>query len=126
MSNDDETRRVAIVGSRDYPTLNKVIEYVRGLPQGTLIISGGARGVDTIAVDAAKECGLEFLVFEADWEKYGPSAGPRRNRKIAEACDEVVAFWDGSSRGTMTTVKMAQELGKPVTIFDSLGGSINS
>lgn len=40
-----------------------------------------------------------------------------RNRTIARNCDRLVAFWDGQSRGTISTVEMARRLGKPVQVI---------
>lgn len=111
--------RLAIVGSRDYPCLDRVRELVRSLPSETVVVSGGARGVDATAVDEAKKCGLSTVVFPADWDRYGRSAGYKRNHKIVEACDEVVAFWDGKSKGTHHTIELAAEALKPVRIIAS-------
>lgn len=57
------TERVAIVGTRDASpeTLAKVRALVASLPDGTIVISGGARGVDKVAIEAAHERGLATL-----------------------------------------------------------------
>lgn len=52
---------VAIVGSREYPKLDAVAEYVRDLPEGTIVISGGARGVDRTAENTARDLGFECI-----------------------------------------------------------------
>ncbi len=109
--------KVAIVGSRNYPELDKVREYVRSLPNGSTVVSGGAKGVDKTAEDAAKECGLGVISLKPDWKKYGRGAGIVRNKQIVETADEVVAFWDGKSRGTMNTVDTAKKLDKPVKVI---------
>lgn len=113
-------RRVAVVGSRDYPSLGEVRRYVRAQPPDTTIISGGARGVDRVAAYEAQCCGMAIEVYPADWAK-GKSAGFQRNATIVERCTEVAAFWDGVSKGTAHTIKLAQRAGKPVTIFRSDG-----
>lgn len=56
-----------------------------------------------------------------DWNRYGRSAGARRNAEIVKQADEVVAFWDGKSRGTQITIAMARAAGKPVTVYDAKG-----
>jgi hypothetical protein len=109
--------RIAIVGSRDYPNLQQVSQYVQTLPDHTVIISGGARGVDRTAEQAAMHCGLETDIYPADWKRYGKSAGYRRNAEIVAACDMVVAFWDGKSRGTAHTLSLAHKAGKPFMIY---------
>lgn len=109
--------KIAIVGSRDYPNMEKVIEYVKGLDKDTVVVSGGARGVDTTAVLAAKNFGLKFEEYPADWGKYGLRAGYIRNTTIVEESDKVVAFWDGHSKGTKDTIDKAKEVGKLVAVF---------
>lgn len=113
---DSAPEKVAIVGSRKFPNRQQVIDYVASLPQDTVIVSGGAKGVDTWAALAAKECGLDTLIFPAEWDKYGKSAGFRRNADIVNACDRLVAFWDGNSKGTAHSVGLAEKQGKPVEI----------
>lgn len=81
------------------------------------IVSGGARGADMLAVKFAMERGLSFKVFLADWESYGKSAGPRRNRQMAEYADAAIVFWDGKSRGTQNMIQQMRELGKPVEVI---------
>jgi YspA, cpYpsA-related SLOG family len=109
--------KIAIVGSRDYPDLGAVVRFVKGLPPGTVVVSGGARGVDRTAEQAARAAGFEVLIFPADWEKHGRMAGFKRNVQIVNASDEVVAFWDLRSHGTKHTLDFAKSVGKPVKII---------
>ena len=81
------------------------------------IVSGGAPGADTLAVRYATEADIPFKVFPADWKKYGRSAGPRRNRQMAEYADAAIVFWDGKSRGTQNMIQQMRELGKPVEVI---------
>lgn len=117
---------VAIVGSRDYPDLEQVRSYVRGMKLvqdehgiPMRVVSGGARGVDAAAEEEAVRLGLEVAVFPAHWNRqpdgsYDKSAGFRRNKQIVEAADYVVAFWDGKSKGTQHTMRLAYDDGKLV------------
>lgn len=109
--------RVAIVGSREYAPLSDVIEYVRSLPEGTVIVTGGARGVDQAAETEARARGLEVVVHEAEWNKYGRSAGMIRNRVVVEDCDKLTAFWDQVSPGTKGVMSMASKAGKLDKVF---------
>jgi predicted Rossmann fold nucleotide-binding protein DprA/Smf involved in DNA uptake len=109
--------KVAIVGSRTYPNLSKVRAYIQTLPPDTVIVSGGARGVDKCAEKVAESIGLQTEIYPADWHKFGKSAGMKRNQQIVEASDRVVAFWDGQSRGTNNTIETAKKLGKEVTVI---------
>lgn len=110
--------KIAIVGSREYPNLEDVRDFVRSLPPGFVIVSGGAKGVDRVAEDEAVKVGLKVEVFYPDWAKYGKRAGFLRNVGIVEAADELVAFWDGESKGTMHSVRLAKEKGIPVSICE--------
>lgn len=114
-------RRVAIVGSRDYPDLDAVRVYVAALPAGTVVVSGGAIGVDTVAEQAARARGLEVIVHKPDWNRYGKSAGFRRNTLIVADADEVVAFQYNRSRGTQNSIDTARKMNKPVTVIDEVG-----
>ena len=81
-----------------------------------IIISGCASGADTLGERYAVENGFKIEKYPADWQKYGKSAGPRRNLQMAEACDFVICFWDGKSRGTRSMIEYAKQCGKPVKI----------
>lgn len=117
--------RVAIVGSRDYPNLEQVRQFVRALAQKyprAEIVSGGARGVDQAAQDEGIQCGLVVTPIPAEWDKYKRSngknpAGMIRNQVIVDNADIVVAFWDGKSRGTKHTIDTARKDGKQVYVY---------
>lgn len=109
--------RLALIGSRDYPLPDHVRRFVLDLPHGVVVISGGARGVDSIAEDTARAVGLEVFVLEPDWAQYGRRAGLLRNEDVVDEADEVVAWWDGQSRGTVHALRLAVKAGKPVTVF---------
>jgi len=81
------------------------------------IISGGARGADSLAEQFAQEYSYVVKIFHAEWDKYGKSAGYRRNIDIVNNCNLLVAFWDGTSRGTKHSIDIATKQGKPVIIF---------
>jgi len=60
--------RVAVVGSRTFPQMKLVEWFIRDLPHGVTIVSGGAPGVDQAAVDYATRRGLETREHLADTE----------------------------------------------------------
>lgn len=109
--------KIAIVGSRGFKPLSMVTEFVQTLEQGTVVVTGGARGVDKAAETAATAAGLTVIVFKPDWMKHGKGAGMRRNTDIVKECNRLVAFWDGSSRGTFDSMKKAKAAKKPVKVF---------
>lgn len=109
---------VAIVGSRGYPHRKDVREWiVSRLTRDDVVISGGARGVDSWANDIAKSLYIKSRVFPAEWEKFGRSAGYLRNADIVDAADLVVAFWDGQSRGTKHTIDLALQKRKRLEVI---------
>jgi predicted Rossmann fold nucleotide-binding protein DprA/Smf involved in DNA uptake len=110
--------RVAIVGSRRFSAPARVTEYVMSLPKGASIITGSASGVDAAATRAAREKGMPLQVMPASFEELAdPAKSAARNQRLVDACDVLVAFWDGVSRGTRTTVERALDTGKEVHVF---------
>jgi histidinol-phosphate/aromatic aminotransferase/cobyric acid decarboxylase-like protein len=114
--------KVAVVGSRDVSksVLERVAAFVSSLPPGTVIISGGARGVDQAAIEAARRAGLPVVVYEPDYATHGKAAPLVRNLYIVAECDELVAFWDASSNGTMHAIRTAVASGKKVTAWGTV------
>jgi predicted Rossmann fold nucleotide-binding protein DprA/Smf involved in DNA uptake len=83
----------------------------------TFIVSGGASGADTLAVKFAKENNISYREHLPNWELHGKSAGFIRNKLIIKDADEVVVFWDGKSPGSASSIKLAEQAGKPVYIY---------
>ena len=111
---------VAVVGSRKFKQLDLVTRFVQALPGNTHVVSGGALGPDTRAVLAAAVAGLFTTVLRPEWRRagrYDPAAGFKRNARIVQAADVVVAFWDGRSNGTRDSISKAKAMGKPVAIY---------
>jgi predicted Rossmann fold nucleotide-binding protein DprA/Smf involved in DNA uptake len=110
--------RVAIVGSRRFSEPERVTEYVKGLPARASIITGSASGVDAAATKAARARGLGVQVMAASFEEVADaSKSAARNQRLVDACDVLVAFWDGTSKGTRSTVERALDSGKEVHVF---------
>ena len=106
--------KVAVIGSRSLAVQN-LEEY---LPQGvTEIVSGGAKGIDTCAKEYACREGLKLTEFLPDYQRYGRGAPLQRNLEIIDYADEVIAFWDGQSRGTRFVIEECRKQGKKVIIY---------
>ncbi len=110
--------RVAIVGSRHFSALDRVTEYVNGLPGRASIITGSASGVDAVATKAARTRGLAVQVLPMSFDEVGDATrAEERRSRLVDSCDVLVAFWDGASPGTRTSVERALDLGKEVHVF---------
>ena len=115
--------KVAIVGSRHFAEPDRVSEYINALPRGASILTGSASGVDAVATKAARAKGIPVQVIPASFEELADaSKSAARNQRLIDACDVLVAFWDGSSKGTRNTVERALDSGKEVHVFLSGGG----
>jgi predicted Rossmann fold nucleotide-binding protein DprA/Smf involved in DNA uptake len=114
---------LGIIGSRDF-TDNTLFEtsLQKLLTEHNFvikeIISGGAKGADTLAEKYSIKNNIPIRIFYPDWSLYGKKAGPIRNRQIVESSDYILAFWDGQSRGTKSSIDIANELGKPIHIIN--------
>ena len=112
---------IAIVGGRDfndYPLLKEsILAYIDAHEKPENIVSGGAKGADTLAAQFATEMGIPLLIFKPDYQRYGRGATLVRNTQIIENAEVVFAFWDGQSKGTKDSIKKAEKLEKELYII---------
>ncbi len=110
---------VAIVGYRDWHDYELFEQIVKDWESEhghiSVIISGGATGVDTMAERYAHEHNRPTNIFNADWFMHGKGAGPIRNQKIVDASDAVIAFLGEKSKGTKNCIKLSRK--KPIPTF---------
>jgi hypothetical protein len=114
------TIKIAIIGSRGITDKDFIFEKLSDIfkeKKPSEVISGGAKGPDTIGVLWAESLGIPTVVYKPDWERYGRGAGMRRNTTIVENCDHLIAFWDGESKGTQDSIYKAKKLGKNVLVI---------
>ena len=111
-----------IVGSRKRLDKHSVINFVKSLKNDDIVISGGCQGVDTWAEETAKSLGIKTIIYKPDLKNI-KSKGDMiqryydRNKKIAQACDVLIAFVSSDRKGgTENTIKYATELGKIVEV----------
>ena len=83
----------------------------------TEIVSGTARGADRLGEQYANANSLPLKKMPAEWDKYGKSAGYKRNEQMAEYSDCLIAFWDGQSRGTKHMIDIARRLDLEVIVI---------
>lgn len=105
--------KLAIIGTRTLVIENLKKHISKGV---TEIVSGGARGVDRQAADFAKTHGIKLTEFLPDYARFGKGAPLKRNVQIAEYADEVLAFWNGKSKGTLFTIELFKKLNKKVEV----------
>lgn len=105
--------KAAVIGSRGVVNLD-LSKYLPS--EVSCIISGGAKGVDSIAAEYARAKGLELQEYLPDYARYGRGAPLKRNELIIAACDVIFAFWDGKSHGTKYTIEKARKAGKRVQV----------
>jgi hypothetical protein len=110
--------RVIVCGSRNWRSHRVIHERLLRLGPLTTIVHGACPdGADSIAAAIAQAIGFDLDPHPADWQSNGRSAGPIRNREMAEAgADLCIAFWDGRSVGTAHMIEEAVKHGIPVEI----------
>jgi YspA, cpYpsA-related SLOG family len=120
--------RVVVSGSRDWGhdwVVKRALYSTWGLCQAmeakmTLVHGGCPSGADKAADTwfwLNKEPGLDMHVFTADWKADGRAAGPLRNiRMFDDPVDLVLAFWNGSSRGTKHVIDLAAARNVPILV----------
>ena len=95
-----------------------------------MVITGGARGIDTLAFQTAESAGIRNLQFLPDRKKFPGrlvlKAFQERNRQIVDNCDILLAIWDGKSHGTKNTLAYAQRIHKPAFLIEFRQGSRKS
>ncbi len=112
--------RVLICGGRDFHDYDLLKTFLSGLQvtrgRFTTIIHGGYRGADALARTYAKRHQIPDEEFKAEWQKFGPAAGPIRNKRMLDEGkpDLVVAFSGGA--GTANMIRQADRAGIPVEL----------
>lgn len=115
MSEKQTQKRLIIAGGRtftDYEFLKKeVLQFILDeiKTKNIEIVSGKARGTDSLGERFADEYKLPVKEFHADWKKYGSFAGPFRNEQMAKYATHAICFWNGESRGTLSMISFAKE-----------------
>lgn len=119
-----EEFRVIIAGTRNFSNYELLKEKCDNIlstkrqDSNIVILSGTAKGADRLGERYARERGFQLRCFPADWDKDGNKAGPIRNAKMADNADALIAFWDGTSRGTAHMIMTAKERGLATRIIN--------
>lgn len=96
----------------------------------TEVVSGGARGIDSLGEMWAVWHGIPIKQFPAQWRDkdggYDSAAGRKRNSEMARYADGLIAIWDGRSTGTKHMIDQANYYGlKHIYVYDARPGAIN-
>ena len=83
----------------------------------TALITGGASGIDACAREYARQNGQKLTEFLLNYQRYGRAAPLRRNLQIIDYADEVIAFWDGQSKGTEFMITQCRKRDKKIAVF---------
>lgn len=105
--------RVIIAGSRgifDLQVIEDAVKLAKDLHNivPTVVISGTAKGVDKLGEMYARNNDIPVEQFPADWDRFGKSAGYKRNGVMANNADALIAVWDGTSKGTGHMIDIAK------------------
>jgi hypothetical protein len=110
--------KIIIAGGRDVTDGEYVIDAMSKLSvTPDEIVSGTARGADRLGEWWASINDVPVKRFPAEWDKYGKSAGYKRNEVMAQYADGLVALWDGKSRGTKHMIDIARREGLQVYVY---------
>ena len=129
-NNNMKEMRIIVAGGRDFDdyellkhTLKKYLEELDIVDLSQIvIISGAARGADTLGEHFAYDYEIAVRRFPAKWDELGKRAGWVRNAEMAKYAAEkhgvLFAFWDGKSRGTKNMIDLANRYGLEVHVVD--------
>lgn len=78
------------------------------------VVCGEANGIDRAGKSYAHWLNVPVKSFSADWKTHGRSAGPKRNKQMAEYADALLLIWDGKSAGSRNMKEQMEKLNKPV------------
>lgn len=81
------------------------------------ILTGGAKGIDTIAEEYADSHGIKKTIIKPQYDRYGKGAPMVRNKELVNLCDKALIIWDGVSKGTKFTADFAKKMNKEVTVI---------
>lgn len=127
--------KTIIAGGRDFTDWVMFIDCMAKyhLPI-TEVVSGKAKGADRMGELYADRIGVKVAPFPALWNdlshpdaairtdrrgrKYDAKAGLRRNIKMAEYAEVLIAFWDGKSSGTKHMIESARARGLTVNVIN--------
>lgn len=124
--------RIIIAGSRDFDDYELLFGEVMtllldfpvmfdGADHHIQFVLGGARGADSLGEKFADEYGFSKKMFIPKWRdnatgKVDKGAGIKRNHEMGDYATHLIAFWNGTSRGTKDMIDYATKKGLVVKV----------
>lgn len=119
-----EDYKLIIAGGRDFSdydllksNLDAILEKLSENNINLIIVCGMAKGADMCGWNWARDNNIPILEYPANWKLHGKAAGPIRNQEMAQVANGLIAFWNGTSRGTENMINTMKELRKDVCII---------
>ena len=113
--------RVIVAGGRDffdYNLLKEKLDLVLSqVENNVIIVSGMAKGADSLGERYAREHGLLVSYYPALWNQHGSRAGFIRNEEMAKNAEACICFWDGVSTGTKHMIDTAKSMNLKLRVF---------
>ena len=114
--------KVIVAGGRDFNNYellkNKLDILLSNISDEIIIVSGKARGADSLGERYALEKGYRIAEFPAQWDKFGKRAGYIRNEEMARYSDACVCFWDGQSKGTKHMIDLSKKYNLKLRVIE--------
>ena len=115
---EDNMLKIGVIGSRGFNDYKLVCDTLNPYKNIVYqIVSGGAKGADSLGEKWANENHIKTLIHRPDWDKHGKAAGFIRNELIVDDSNLIISFWDGMSRGSEHSMNLAKDQGKEVIII---------
>ncbi len=122
--------KLAIVGTRNpgvsYAEWEELLLSKVSKEEVTLVVSGGAKGIDFFAKRFAARYHIPLMEFLPDYAKFGRYATLRRNTQIVREANTIVAFPSPDSRGTFHTINEAKRFGNKLIVINIPGKADDS
>lgn len=132
--------RIIIAGSRTFVNTDsfqilteRCDQVISSLPENAdiTIVSGCAKGADTLGEAYATMRGYKIKRFPANWNTLGKAAGYIRNKEMLNYANPrlshtdkglLIAFWDEKSNGTANMIQIAKSKDIDVYVFNTQTG----
>ena len=112
-----------VIGPRDfkgeiYENIDYISEVLSQYEDMELLVSGGSKGVETLASAWSDTNEVEFHLIPPNINFHGfKKAFVVRNTEIVSRVSRMIVFWDGITPGVVDTLGQCMLLSKPVDLI---------